>query len=164
MKRVEWEHIVPAHAFGQSFKEWRDHKKICKKKSARKCARKKSSLFNEMEGDPYNLVPAVGSINALRSNYSFAELSSGTELCRGGLKLEGRKVMPPNNRKGDVARIYAYMDQKYPGRGIISKKNRKLYEAWQKLDPADAEECNRYLKIKTASKLENIILKKACEK
>jgi deoxyribonuclease-1 len=22
--RIEWEHIVPAHAFGQSFKEWRD--------------------------------------------------------------------------------------------------------------------------------------------
>ena len=27
--RLEWEHIVPAHAFGQSFKEWREGHPKC---------------------------------------------------------------------------------------------------------------------------------------
>jgi len=27
--RLEWEHIVPAHAFGQSFKEWREGDQAC---------------------------------------------------------------------------------------------------------------------------------------
>src|SRR5690349_5609594 len=26
---IEWEHIVPAHAFGQSFKEWRQGHPLC---------------------------------------------------------------------------------------------------------------------------------------
>ncbi|MBA7689436.1 hypothetical protein ES703_97943 [subsurface metagenome] len=43
--RLEWEHIVPAHAFGQSFKEWREgHPKCVNKKGkafkGRNCARK----------------------------------------------------------------------------------------------------------------------------
>ena len=54
---------------------------------------------------------------------------------------EGRKVMPPNYRKGDVARIYMYMDSAYPGRGIISKKNKKLFVAWDKMDPVSKKEC-----------------------
>jgi deoxyribonuclease I len=42
---IEWEHIVPAHAFGQSFFEWREGDPKCKTKSGkvykgRKCASK----------------------------------------------------------------------------------------------------------------------------
>jgi len=152
-KRIEWEHIVPAHAFGQSFKEWRNAKSICgfrtlksgKTKSigGRKCASKKNKLFRYMEADIYNLVPAVGAVNALRSNYSMAELSKTKKniVCSSGMYKEGRKVMPPNYRKGDVARIYMYMDSAYPGRGIISKKNKKLFVAWDKMDPVSKKEC-----------------------
>ena len=163
--RLEWEHIVPAHAFGQSFQAWREHKKVCgaKSKSPRKCARKSDKLFSQMEGDPHNLVPAVGSVNALRSNYSFAEFSGGEELCT-GFFLQDRKVMPPQSVKGDIARIYFYMDLIYPGRGVISGKNKKLFEAWNKLDPVDSIECERYLKIKQETKIENPVLLKECQK
>lgn len=148
--RLEWEHIVPAHAFGQSFSQWRNSATICgyrknkkgkkKKISSRKCARK-NKLFSAMESDIYNLVPAVGSVNALRSNFSMAQLtSSEMEICPGVMKSK-KKFMPADNKKGDVARIYLYMDQVYPGHGIISKKNTKLFQAWDKLDPVDKEEC-----------------------
>lgn len=162
--RLEWEHIVPAHAFGQSFLSWREHKKFCgqKSKSPRKCARKMDQLFSEMEGDPYNLVPSVGNINALRSNYSFAEFKGGEELCP-GFSILDRKVMPPKNTKGDIARIYQYMDMRYPGRGIISRKNSKLFDAWDKLDPPDESECRRYLGIKSKTGIENKILLKRCK-
>jgi len=35
------------------------------------------------------------------------------------------------------------MDSAYPDRGIVSKKNRKMFEAWDKEDPVDDWECER---------------------
>ncbi|MCZ6876162.1 MAG: endonuclease I, partial [bacterium] len=53
-KRLEWEHVVPAHAFGQSFKEWRDgHPKCVSRKGkpfkGRNCARKTAIPFRYLE-------------------------------------------------------------------------------------------------------------------
>lgn len=172
-KRLEWEHVVPAHAFGQSFLEWRNSKEICgfkinkkgikKKISSRKCA-KKNKLFAAMEADIYNLVPAVGSVNALRSNFSMADLKkSELEICPGVMK-KGRKFMPPNSKKGDVARIYLYMQQTYPRRGIISKKNSKIFARWDLLDPVDSNECEIIkLKQKYQTNKNKIILTR-CQK
>ncbi len=164
LKRVEWEHIVPAHAFGQSFKEWREYKQFCRKKDGpRKCAAKKNKLFKEMEGNLHNLVPAVGTINALRSNYSFTELTDKAALlCAAGMRMEKRKVSPPKNKRGDIARIYFYMDKKYPGRGIISNKNKKLFAAWDKLDPVDEEECRLQLKKAKLQKDSNQFVQREC--
>ena len=39
------------------------------------------------------------------------------------------------------------MDYVYPGRGIISKKNWKLFESWNKSAPVDKWECERARKI-----------------
>ena len=171
-KRLEWEHIVPAHAFGKSFKEWRDSKSMCgvkksksgkiKKISGRKCASKKNKLFRYMESDIYNLVPAIGSINAIRSNYSMAEINISQKLCSTDLKISKRKVTPPSFRKGDVARIYMYMDQEYPGRGIISKKNQGLFKKWNFEDPISAEECVIYLKKKAFQGNINKVLESHC--
>jgi deoxyribonuclease-1 len=150
--KLEWEHVVPAHAFGKSFYEWRNAKVVCPKKngkhsSSRNCTRKMNKVFKEMEGNIFNLVPAVGSVNALRNNYSFEELSiSKIPVCTNGFLINNKKVMPPANRKGDVARIYFYMNKKYPGRGIISKKKNKLFKAWDKSDPVDLDECELNIK------------------
>ena len=67
--RLEWEHIVPAHAFGQSFPEWRNGHPKCKNREGksfkgRNCARKVALKFRYMESDLYNLVPAVGEIKS----------------------------------------------------------------------------------------------------
>ena len=70
--------------------------------------------------------------------------------------------MPRNSVQGDIARIYFYMDLKYPNRGIISNKNAKLFEAWSKQDPISPEECKRYQDIKKQFKAENEILAKGC--
>lgn len=169
--RLEWEHVVPAEAFGQSFKEWREGHADCKnrkKKSfkGRKCASKVNSEFNFMESDLYNLKPAVGSINAMRSNYSMTDgLGASAKLfgkCE--MRIENRKVQPPDNVKGDIARIYFYMDKTYPGRGIISNKNQKLYEAWDKLDPVDNTECEIAGKIKAIQGNANPFVEDKCQK
>lgn len=165
-KRLEWEHVVPAHAFGQSFKQWREHKKFCgkKSKSPRKCARKMNPLFKEMEGDIFNLVPSIGAINALRSNYSFTDgIDKKYEVCP-GMKIHNRKVTPPQNIIGDIARIYFYMDETYPGRGVISNSRKKQFLAWHKIDPPDRNECEIYFKKKELAGKQMRLLENSCRK
>lgn len=148
-KRVEWEHIVPASAFGQSFRVWRDGHPDCvdrrgKRFRGRNCARKVSILFRHMESDMHNLVPSIGELNGLRSNFSMAVLEENKgRFGNCPVKIAGRKIEPPTSVKGDVARAYLYMHQAYPGRGVVSRKNRKLYHSWQRLDPVDRWECER---------------------
>lgn len=166
--RLEWEHIVPAHAFGQSFPEWRIGHPKCKNRKGkpfkgRNCARKVATKFRYMESDLYNLVPAVGEINGLRSNYSFAMISGEKrQFGNCDMEIEDRKAEPPPGKRGDIARTYFYMDGAYPGHGIISKKNRELFKAWDKGDPVDAWECKRGKRIGGIQGNENPFVKKAC--
>lgn len=168
-KRVEWEHVVPAHAFGQSFPEWRDGHAECvsskgKPFKGRNCARKMAVKFRYMESDMYNLVPAVGKINALRSNYSFGMIpGEKREFGSCDMEIESRKAEPPPEKRGDIARTYFYMDWAYTGHGIVSNKNRKLFQVWNKGDPVDSWECERCKMIETIQGNENPFVKEPCQ-
>jgi deoxyribonuclease I len=160
-KKVEWEHVVPAHAFGQAFPEWRQGAPGCKKKG-RKCAQKNPE-YAKMEADLYNLWPEVGELNELRSNFSMAELPDrGATFGACTVVIEDRKFEPMDSAKGIVARTYLYMEQAYPGRGIISNKNEKLFEAWDKLYPVTPWECQRAKRIEVVQGNPNPILQAAC--
>jgi deoxyribonuclease-1 len=152
-KRLEWEHVVPAHAFGQSFKAWREGHPNCVDSSqrpfkGRNCARKTEKLFRFMEADLYNLQPAIGEVNGLRSNFSM-EMIPGEKREFGAcdVEIENNKVEPRPEIRGDIARTYRYMNHAYPGRGIISRSNEKLFAAWDKMDPIDDWERERARRI-----------------
>ena len=165
--RVEWEHIVPAEAFGRSFVEWREGHPECERKGrafkGRRCARATSPLFRQMEADLHNLVPAIGELNGLRSNYRMAAIP-GEERNFGScdVEIEDRSIEPPDEVKGDVARIYFYMDQAYPKRGIVSRSMRRLLESWARMDPVDAWECERARRLASVS-VPNPVLEVACQ-
>ena len=154
--RIEWEHVVPAHAFGRSFSEWRKgHPKCVSKKGkkfkGRKCAQKMNEEYRRMQADMFNLYPAIGEVNGRRSNYSMAIIKGEKrEFGKCEVEIKSRKVEPKESIRGEIARTYLYMNSVYPGRGIISKKNRKLFDAWNKSDPVDEWECER------AKRIENI--------
>ncbi len=146
--KIEFEHVVPAEAFGQSFAEWRMGGPAChhnrKSFKGRKCA-VLNPEFAKMESDLYNLFPEIGELNGLRSNYSMAELSESKRNFGGcQVKLANRKFEPQDSSKGIVARTYLNFDNRYPGRGIVSNKNRKLFEAWDKMHPITDLECRRW--------------------
>ena len=166
---LEWEHVVPAHAFGQSFVEWREGHPDCVKSNGktykgRSCAEKTSEPFQLMEADLYNLRPAIGEVNGDRSNYDYAMID-GEQRKYGAcnMEIEGSKAEPPDNRFGDIARTYFYMESAYPGHGIVSNADEKLLASWDAMDPVDAWECERYRLIKEIQGNENLILKAACE-
>ncbi len=116
-----------------------------------------------MERDLYNLVPAVGEINALRSNYSFAMIPGETrEFGNCDMEIEERKAEPPPDKRGNIARTYLYMNSGYPGHGIISKKNRELFLIWNKQNPVDEWECDRASRIEEIQDNENLFVKGMC--
>jgi deoxyribonuclease-1 len=152
-RRLQWEHVVPAENFGRSFPEWREGHPACVDNNGtpftgRNCARKVSPAFRLLEADLYNLVPESAETNRLRSNYS-PGLLPGEPRSFGAcdLEIQDRTVEPRPDIRGDIARIYFYMDQAYPGRGILSRQNRQLFAVWAKEDPVDTWERARATRI-----------------
>ena len=129
-QKLEWEHVVPAEAFGQSFPDWKEGSPFCIRKSkkykGRACA-KNNPAFSYIESDLYNIWPEIGELNGLRSNYSMAELStqklSPFGKCK--VKIENRKFEPMPLAKGRIARTYLYMNQAYPSKGPTNNPDNK---------------------------------------
>ena len=134
--RVEWEHVVPAWAFG--------HQLQCWQKGGRRECRRHSTLFRHMEADLFNLVPAVGEINGDRSNFRFGVLPQVPDMygeCDFKVDFKSRIAEPPEERRGMIARIYLYMADHYPF--SLSRQQRKLYQAWSRLYPVTQWELQR---------------------
>lgn len=166
-KRVEFEHVVPAENFGRTFVEWREGHKECvtskgKSYKGRKCANKVNEEYRLMQADMYNLFPAIGAVNAIRSNFSFQMLPhviSGFGSCP--FKVDNRKVEPPKQARGRIARTYLYMEATYP-RYKMSTAQRKLMEAWNDMYPVSEWECIRNERIKAIQGNTNHILDSLC--
>jgi len=168
-KQVEWEHVVAANHFGQSFPEWRDGDPQCvdgkgKAFRGRKCAEKMNLKYRYMQSDMYNLYPAIGEVNGLRSNYRF-DMIAGEARDFGACDMEisGNVAEPPERIRGDIARTYKYMEMAYPGQGVMSRSNVKLFDAWDKQDPVDEWECERCKRIEAIQGNENPVVKGACQ-
>ncbi len=151
-KRIEWEHVVPASVFGQRFTEWKEGHPSCerngRKEKGRDCARATSEVFAQMEADLYNLLPSLGELNGVRSNYPFGEIGGeAREFGRCDFEVAQRVAEPRKEIRGDLARIYFYMDARYPGFDIVTKRNEGLLNAWDRDDPMDDVERERVRRI-----------------
>ena len=167
--KLEWEHAVPAENFGRAFVEWREGHTDCvdskgKAFKGRKCAEKMSKNFQLMQADMYNLYPAIGAVNAIRSNFNYAELPEA-EITFGAcpMKIEGKKAEPPEYTKGTIARTYLYFEEEYP-EYHMSDATKKMMQAWDKMYPVDVWECERARRIEKLQGNENRFVKEACEK
>lgn len=161
--------MVPAENFGRAFKEWRDGHSRCvdskgKSFKGRKCAEKINTEYRYMLADMFNLYPAIGAVNALRSNYNFTMLPttpSSFGSCQ--MKIENRKAEPPVGARGRIARTYQYMDSAYP-RYSMSKQQEQLMSAWDKQFPVSKWECKRAKKIASIQKNRNLVVENRCNK
>lgn len=122
--RIEWEHIVSAWEFGHQLQCWQD--------GGRKNCIKVSAQFRKMEADINNLAPAIGEINADRSNYRFGMITGSANQygrCPVKVDFKQRVIEPPFYARERIANAYFYMQKTY---GLkISDKQQKLFTAWQ---------------------------------
>ncbi|EFO8986731.1 deoxyribonuclease [Campylobacter coli] len=130
IKRIEWEHIMPAQNFGKHLPCWKEGgRKACKN----------DPLFTKMEADKQNLVPAIGEINGDRSNFRYAEAPTNLKYTQyGNCKVYTDFKAKRFYSKGWIARSYLYMSKTYNIR--LSDQERKLMEAWDKQYPIDEKE------------------------
>lgn len=148
-ERIEWEHIVPAWHFGHQLKCWQD--------GGRLHCRKSNEKFRQMEADMHNLVPAIGEINGDRSNFSYGMISGEPraygEPVNMEIEFKSRTAEPPESAQGDIARTYFYMAERYNLQ--ISSQQKKLFIAWNNLDPVDSWEREKNQRVKAIQGDEN---------
>ncbi|MEO1227745.1 MAG: endonuclease [Myxococcota bacterium] len=162
--RVEWEHVVPAATFGKRLPAWDGAHPECERarKRGRECLRMVSPAFNRMEADLYNLRPVVGSVNELRGSRAMSEIRGDDGVGRCDLEVHRGQVEPPDPVKGDVARIYLHMEARYPGRGIVDRRDRDAYLRWSREDPASSEECALIRRIEALMGYSSPVYGEAC--
>ncbi|MCP5213369.1 MAG: endonuclease, partial [Hahellaceae bacterium] len=111
----------------------------------------------------YNLFPAIGAVNAMRSNYNFvATLPTKTEFGSCDMPISDNKVVPPEASRGQIARAYLYMQSAY-GRYKMSKQQQQLMTAWDKMYPVSSWECERAKRIESVQGNTNAIMKERCK-
>ncbi len=138
--RTEWEHVMPAWVMG--------HQRQCWQNGGRKNCTANDPVFEAMEADLHNLVPAIGEVNGDRSNYSYAEIPDAAPqygACDAETDFKGRKFEPRDVVKGQIARIYFYMADRYDLR--LSKQDQRLFMAWDKQHPVSPWERERDRRI-----------------
>ncbi len=176
--KLEWEHVVPAKKFGNSFPEWRNSNQMCENKGGRDCAKSLSMPFRLIYSDLYNIYPAIGALNAIRRDHPFVEGDASISkytLAKSYFKEDGKldfgscpiiikdkKVIPPNYSKGIIARAYLYMDKVYP-KFKLSRTEKQLFKKWNKIYPANEDECRRTKAIKNIQGNKNEIVIKSCK-
>jgi deoxyribonuclease I len=151
IKRIEWEHVVPAYWFGHQLQCWKDGgRKACKK----------IAKFKQMEGDLHNLQPVIGELNDDRSYYRFSMLKGEPRKygqCDFEVIPNQKKVEPSPNIRGDIARTYFYMSNTYGMK--LSKQQTQLFNTWDKTDPVDDWEKMRNMLIQSAQGNGNLFVK-----
>lgn len=156
--RIEAEHVMPAHQFGNFRQCWREPKKVCPEKdmTGRQCCEAKDPVFETAHNDLHNLFPAVGEVNGDRSNFNWG-MVEGNKREYGACPIEVdesiRRAEPPDAVKGDVARVMFYMEDTYGFK--LSDQDRKLFSVWSKQDAPDAWEIERNKRIAKVQDKEN---------
>jgi len=139
--RIEWEHLMPAWTFGHQLQCWQQ---------GGRSACRKDPEFRRMEADMHNLVPAIGEVNGDRSNYGYGMVSGEPRAygqCDVEVDFKARVAEPAEAVRGDIARTYFYMRDRYGLR--LSRGETRLLEAWDRSDPVDAWELERNRRIRS---------------
>ena len=127
-KRIEFEHIMPAHRFGKNLACWQNG-------GRKACANDEN--FRKIEAEKRNLVPAIGEINADRSNFAYAESKDVPQgqygECNAYTDFKNKRFYPRDEVKGIIARIYLYMAKQY--KITLTQEEQSLMESWDKAYP-----------------------------
>lgn len=138
--RIEWEHLVPASNFGRARQCWQD--------GGRSNCQRTDPVFSLMEADMHNLAPSIGEVNADRSNYNFSVLPTAPKqhgACDFKVDFKDRAAEPRDEVKGQVARAYFYMFDRYDLQ--MSRQQEQLLMAWDRQFPVSAWELERDRRI-----------------
>jgi len=139
---IKWMQVVPDTYYGRNRACMNEKKCVNiftkKRFGSPMCCRRIDTEYQKMEADLFNLIPVVSTLAESQKGRIFAPVKTPLEKI-GRVKIGREAIEPPDEVKGNVARVYLYMEGRY---GLqLSKRQTALYERWSKLDPVDAKEC-----------------------
>ncbi len=139
--RLAWAHVFPAEHCGRSFLAWREGHPACVDNmgapfTGRHGAGNVSHPFRYLDADRDNLLPEAADTNRLRSHSDpvlIADAQRSVGSC--ALDIDTRTFAPRDARRGEIARMLLSLEHASPGRGMLSRQKRQLFEAWSTQDP-----------------------------
>ncbi len=138
-----WMQVVPDTFYGRNMACMNDN--VCvseftgKTFKGARCCRLSSDVYKKMEAELFNLIPVVSAVAEKRQGKMFGEVKTAKETV-GGVKFDENFIEPPDNVKGNIARVYLYMEDRY---GLqLSSAQKELFLRWHRLDAVDQRECS----------------------
>ncbi len=123
-------------------KSWvRDHLKCG---TSRRCIRD-SEHYRNIISDLHNVVPTEAYLEFKRKNLIFGLLDSSVKANDCGMRKKFQLLEPPDDIKGDIARVIYYMHWKYD---LPLKVAAADLEMWNRQDPPGEQELERNNAIK----------------
>ncbi|MFD2263422.1 endonuclease [Lacibacterium aquatile] len=149
---MEWEHVVPAKAFGHWRACWAGDARCFERDgdrlSNRECCTRIDPEFARIQVDLHNLIPAVEGLNARRGERPYGEVAGDAPQfgsCTFQIDYDTDVAEPPRNIQGDVARISLYMRDTY---GVMfTPEQETMFQRWSTDDPVDDWEIERNRRI-----------------
>lgn len=152
--RIEWEHVVPAWAFG--------HQRQCWQQGGRKNC-EHDPEYRRIESDLHNLEPAIGEVNGDRNNFAYSQWNGKPTqygACAMINDFKAKLSQPAERARGPIARISLYMRDHY--NLALSRQQTQLFMAWNKLYPVTSWECERDQRIARIQGNHNPWVAKSC--
>ena len=123
------------------------------------CCRQKNSSYQKIQGDLYNYMPVVSSLVKARGSRMFGMVKKA-DFVLGKTRFNEAFIEPGQSVKGDVARVYLYMDKVYNMK--LSKKQKQLFLQWHEEDKVDEKECALAKFYKKVQKRANPFVEAGC--
>ena len=155
-ERARWRRLVPVNKRASRMKCWKKGHPDCLDEEGRKFTGRQccslpgvSEKFRRMNADLHNIVPVIGELHESSFHLFPGEVEGENRsfgACDFEIDREKEVYEPAESVRGDVARIFLYMNETY---GVkIEEKNRALLLKWHREDPPDDWEEERNERIK----------------
>ena len=125
------------------------------------CCRRINEKYRQIESELFNLIPVTSEFAKIYQGKIFGEVKKVKWLI-GNVKIDDKYIEPPEQIKGDIARVYLYMDERY---GLqISLEQKELFRRWHRLDAVDKRECALAKIIMKVQNRTNHLITEGCKK
>ena len=162
---MQWMQVVPDTFYGRDMACMNE--KVCvspytgESYRGKLCCRQTNAEYRKMEAELFNLIPVVSAISKKHEGKPFGDIKKPKKLV-GKVKIDDNYIEPPDEVKGDIARVYLYMDQRYSLQ--LTTDEKEMFLRWHNLDAVDQRECDMAKIIMKVQGSSNRLLEEGCKK
>ena len=166
-----WVKLIKLKDYLKKYPEWKKGHDLCKTKKGKKFKKAKcvkriyKKLFKELNNDPHIYYPIIKQIAILIKDKKYRNIKNEKrKFGECNLEINKKYIEPRDEVKGDIARTFQYVSNKYVMENAFTKKQNIIFNAWSKNDPIDKWECKRSRLIENKTGIKNNELNLHCEK